>query len=373
MEKRLRAEESPIPVSGVRMAAIPAILLMSLLWTAACGIRKPPVAPERKSSPAATLRGFQKGTAVVLSWEIGARSGAGSAGGRTARAEIFRLIDKSGRKRRLTVPDFESRSGLLASLDTSADGKSMSYVDQVGLSGESITITYAVRLVNELGQRGNLSNLVSISPQYRIAGPPVGLSSSVSQDAVTLTWKAPSANLDGSSPPNVAGYNVYRQEAGGAARLLNPAPIPTEEFGDREFDFGKDYAYFVRTVSVGAQGDPIESVDSDRLESKPRDSFAPEPPFAITIASSPKVISLFFAENLEKDVAGYKVFRSEEPGVPIGQWKLMTPTLLRKTTFQDGSVESGKLYYYYLVAVDKAGNESGPSEIVSERASGENP
>ena len=35
-------------------------------------------------------------------------------------------------------------------------------------------------------------------------------------------------------------------------------------------------------------------------------------------------------------------------------------------TFQDTRVESGKTYYYYLTAVDKAGNVSGTSEVVSE-------
>ena len=35
--------------------------------------------------------------------------------------------------------------------------------------------------------------------------------------------------------------------------------------------------------------------------------------------------------------------------------------------FQDERVESGKTYYYYLTAVDQAGNVSPPSEVASEK------
>jgi len=41
---------------------------------------------------------------------------------------------------------------------------------------------------------------------------------------------------------------------------------------------------------------------------------------------------------------------------------------LTRTTYQDDKVEPGKTYYYYIVAVDKAGNVSQPSEVGSEKA-----
>jgi len=46
----------------------------------------------------------------------------------------------------------------------------------------------------------------------------------------------------------------------------------------------------------------------------------------------------------------------------------LNPTLLTRTSFQDDKVESGKKYYYYVIAVDTAGNVSQPSEVVSETA-----
>jgi len=52
--------------------------------------------------------------------------------------------------------------------------------------------------------------------------------------------------------------------------------------------------------------------------------------------------------------------------LPLTEWTLLTPDLLKTNTFQDTRVESGKVYYYYLTATDKFGNVSKPSEIVSE-------
>ena len=79
-------------------------------------------------------------------------------------------------------------------------------------------------------------------------------------------------------------------------------------------------------------------------------------------------ISIFFAVNPEKDIAGYKIYRSTDPSLEKSKWTLLTPQLLTSNTFQDKSVESGKTYYYYLTATDSSGNVSQPSEVVSEQA-----
>ncbi len=41
---------------------------------------------------------------------------------------------------------------------------------------------------------------------------------------------------------------------------------------------------------------------------------------------------------------------------------------LQRTTFQDDAVSSGQRYFYYVVALDAAGNVSRPSEVESETA-----
>ena len=94
--------------------------------------------------------------------------------------------------------------------------------------------------------------------------------------------------------------------------------------------------------------------------------FAPSSPSAITLAAGQNLISIFFAINPEKDVVGYNIYRTTDETLDKAKWELLTPELLKTNTFQDSKAESGKKYFYYLTATDKAGNISEPSETVSE-------
>ena len=98
----------------------------------------------------------------------------------------------------------------------------------------------------------------------------------------------------------------------------------------------------------------------------PKSKSAPTAPSAITLAASPTTISIFFAVNPEKDIVGYKIYRSIDQTIDKAKWQLLTPDLLKTNTFQDTRVESGKTYFYYLTATDKFNNVSELSEVVSE-------
>ena len=111
---------------------------------------------------------------------------------------------------------------------------------------------------------------------------------------------------------------------------------------NRTFEFTKEYFYFVRAVSVGTGGELVESLESPIVAVRPVDTFPPSPPAAITVAAAPGTISIFFAVNPEKDVVGYRIYRSEDRDAPIDKWQLLTPDLLTKNTFQDTRVEAGK-------------------------------
>jgi hypothetical protein len=147
---------------------------------------------------------------------------------------------------------------------------------------------------------------------------------------------------------------------------LTKSPVTGTSYRDEFFEFGKQYFYFVRAVSASTEAVPIESDESNILKIKPVDTFPPSPPSAITLAAGQGVISIFFAVNPEKDIAGYKIYRSTDPNLEKSKWTLLTPQLLTSNTFQDKTVESGKTYYYYLTATDTSGNVSQASDVVSE-------
>ena len=289
---------------------------------------------------------------------------------RIERADIYRLTEPLNSPQALSEEEFASRSLIIATLkidDNDFGGKTLQFTDTLQLAGQPARLRYAVRFVNDSGQKASFSNFFLLEPAARVAGAPTSLSSALSQEAVKLTWQRPVANVDGSTPVNIIGFNVYRSESEAVpAKLLNRAPINDEDYDDRFFEFGKEYFYFVRAVSLGTDSRPTESGESNIVRLKSVDTFRPSAPTAVTIAATPTTISIFFPVNPETDVVGYRIYRSTEATLPKGQWELMTKEPQAANTFQDSAVESGRTYYYYVTAIDKFGNVSEPSETVNE-------
>jgi fibronectin type 3 domain-containing protein len=79
-------------------------------------------------------------------------------------------------------------------------------------------------------------------------------------------------------------------------------------------------------------------------------------------SSAPPEIDLSWSSNVETDLAGYHVYRSEQQDTP-GQ--LLTPDLLLSPAYRDTSVQPGHTYWYSVTAVDRSGNESARSAPVA--------
>lgn len=286
--------------------------------------------------------------------------------------DIYRLAEPLGSSFSLTEDEFSSRSTLISSKKIDEQDfqlKKLTFSDQLEFAGQPVRLIYAIRFVNSSGQKAAYSNFLLVEPTARIARTPADIKAQIVEQSVNIIWTAPQSNVDGTTPVNILGYNIYRIiNDSDSSKLLNPKPITEHIFADKTFEFGQKYRYFVRTVSLGADGETVESLDSSEITVLPLDIFPPAPPSAITIAAAPNNLSIFFATNTEKDIAGYRVYRSKDKNIPVNEWENLTPDLLTTNTFQDKRVESGQLYYYYLKAFDKTGNVSEPSEIVSETA-----
>lgn len=340
-----------------------------------CGKRRPPQPPiERVQQRTELLSGVQRGNQVLLSWPAPLRNAPNSSVQSIRRIDVYRLAEKPTAPLPLTEEEFAARSNLIGSVTydqiKNAKGE-LTYTDQLELAGEPTRLRYAVRYVNESGQRAAFSNFLLIEPAARIAQPPTLLSAGneVSEAGINLTWQAPAANIDGTTPVNVLGYNVYRLDSEGAedsGAPLNAALVEGTQFLDKNFKFGDSYRYLVRSVSLGTEGAQVESLNSNVISISPRDTFPPSAPGPVTLAAVAGRISIFFPANLESDVAGYNIYRSTDPNLAKDKWARLNRELLTKTTFLDDNVESGKVYYYYVTAVDQTGNVSPPSEVKSE-------
>lgn len=346
---------------------------------AGCGKRRPPLPPvERVQQRTEFLSGAQQGNEVILSWPAPSRNAPDSSVQSIRRIDVYRLAEKPGAPLALTEDEFAARSTLVGSVtyeQIQTAGDKITYRDVLELAGQPTRLRYAIRYVNASGQRAAFSNFLSIEPAARIAqAPALSAQPKILEDSITLTWSPPTANIDNSTPVNLLGYNVYRTDESQTQpgnQPINSALISGTEYSDKNFQFGKDYNYIVRAVSLGTGGAQVESLNSNSVPASPRDTFPPAAPDRPSVAAPEPTsarLAIFFAANKETDIAGYNIYRSTDPNLLKQDWTKLNQTLLTRTTFQDDRVESGKTYYYYIVAVDKAGNVSPPSEVGSERA-----
>lgn len=287
------------------------------------------------------------------------------------RVDVYRVAEKLNAPLPMTEDQFEARATLIGSVpyaEIKNAGATLTYKDQLELAGEPARLRYAIRYVNAAGQRAAFSNFFLMTPASKVAAPPTNVRKEEQETANIIKWDAPDKNTDGSTPVNLLGYNVYRtakSQPAAPLKPLNEDPLTSTEFRDRNFKFGETYNYFVRAVSLGTEGKPVESVNSDEVEVTPKDIYPPGPPDMTQPNPIQGRIALFWTANTEPDVVGYYVFRSTDPNQPK-PWTKLTPQLYNRTTFTDQNVETGKTYYYYVTAVDNAGNESKPSQVVSE-------
>lgn len=235
------------------------------------------------------------------------------------------------------------------------------------------------------------------------------LKAEVRHEGVALSWSAPEKTLVGPSPP-ISSYRIYRADrtpaassnpsatsgaganaadkygataaiaqaangkSGVEAPLVKIAESEAPSFLDSQAEFGRTYAYSVRSV-VQYPGEMLESADSNIVEVSPKDIFPPAAPLGLVIVlvpregTAPATLDLSWAISPEIDIAGYNVYRSEQgegPGTRQNQQLLLTPA------FRDMNAVPGHRYFYSVTAVDRAGNESPASAPISGGVPAEN-
>ena len=351
------------------------LALCALSMAPTCGKSRPPSPPiERIQQRTELLSGAQRGNQVILSWPAPRRNASSGSVQSIRRIDVYRVAEKLDAPAAMTEDEFATRAILIGSVpydEIKKGAEGLTYTDVLELAGEPSRLRYAVRYVNAAGQRAAFSNFLMVEPAARIAEPPTDVTRELSETAIVIRWTAPKQNIDGSTPVNLLGYNIYRinsSQTEVGQTPINQALLTTTEYQDRNFKFGEKYTYVVRAVSLGTLARPVESLNSNSVDAAPLDIYPPSAPTGLSIGPAPGRLSLFFAANPESDLAGYLVYRSTDSSLPKNQWTLLTTAVLTRTTFTDENVEPGKRYFYYIVAVDAAGNRSQPSDVASETA-----
>jgi len=347
----------PRPAPGVLLA------LLALLG-GACG-KKGAILPPIPLVPQAVegLRAEQRGGRILFEWTNPSAYRDGTALGELAAIEIWEgdtPADFPDAARLIRVLGAEELAALKKSADLKAGPSSFAIpLDGASLPGRSRALALRVKDVRKK-RFSEFSTPVLILTTLAPL-PPSNLRAALFEDRIALSWILPSSNIDGSAPPNLGGFNIYRAEGEEAFRRLNDRPVRDASYIDKDFEFGKVYRFCVRAFSAGEAA--AESEDSPIVEAAPRDVFPPAVPTGLAAAAGGMVITLLWDGGRETDLSGFKVWRREGGR---GGYSLLTPVPIPGNTFADPSAKKGKRYEYAVSALDKTGNESARSVPVAE-------
>jgi len=362
---------------AVLFLLLPAVLCM----TAACGAPGEPQPPSPPVPAAvADLAARQQGNGVQLLFTLPGRTTGGDRLAEPPATEIFRgALTAEGKPDNKSFRLVYTIPGELSS--DYASGGRMQFTDPIAAeelrAHAPLPLAYRVRTRASKKRDSSDSNTVIVT-LYPVARKIAAVEAKVSQESVELSWQASELDAPDRSGGAVSAYHVYRGELeagsplGDGADLTHvkwknpPALLATTETGsysDRLFEFGKSYVYFVRSVTASA-GNAIESDDSTPVLVAPRDIFPPSAPqnvvaAVLPAAGSPLVVDLSWSINVESDLAGYRIYRSEREGERGGS---LVSDLLPSPSYRDAAAAPGHRYWYSVTAVDRAGNESASSE-----------
>jgi predicted small lipoprotein YifL len=334
-------------------------LLLLALASGACGKRGPLKPPEpRGPTPPKEVAARQTGDRVVVSFVAPVARG-DRPSQQPVRAELVRVTYAPGLHPPQDPDAFRRVGAVVATLerDPLAAGSRLrledpSYKELAG-GGVDWTLRYAVRVRD---RKGRPSPLVVAPDLLPVTPPPVpsGVHAEATADGIRVRW----------DPPKVEGipkYNLYRAEQGAdfGDLPLHREPLSTTEYLDTDVAAGKSYRYVVRTAM--SEGPPFrESAPSVVAGVVAEDRFPPAAPSGLVAVQEGKAVRLFWNPNQERDLAGYRVYRRDA----AGEWRRIGPELGVEPLLLDPEARPGTQVSYRVTAVDRAGNESIPSEPV---------
>lgn len=201
-------------------------------------------------------------------------------------------------------------------------------------------LVIGVKVHGPHGRDTGWGNMVAINVVPPLPTP-VDLTAKDDPAGVRLDWHATAGH-----------FRVYRRLKS-ETNWVEIGQSDKPSYVDADIQYGKEYQYFAQTTEKTTTGQ-AESEISDIIDFKPTDSFPPAVPTGLTAVPGARSIELLWDRNVEKDLAGYFVYRD---GKRIGD-KLISPA------YSDKAVMPGVTYKYQVSSIDNANNESAKSAVV---------
>ncbi|HXJ05735.1 MAG TPA: hypothetical protein VNH65_11580 [Candidatus Acidoferrum sp.] len=360
-------------------------LNLALLLVAGCGAPGEPTPPSPPTPVAVTdLSAHQAGDGVQLMFTLPVNTVTGDRLMAPPAVEFVRGASKpDGSPDRKSFRVVYTIPGAL--VDNYVSSGHLKFIDPIApaetRAHPGISLFYLVRTRASKKRTSAESNSVAVR-LFPVPEPIAHLEAHLTESAIDLSWLAPTRTSGGDPLSTLTGYRIYRGELDPSSieaastdfskvKWRSPlallAPSDDTSYRDTLFDFGKTYAYCVRSV-VLVEGNALESSDSFPVIVAARDTFPPGAPQNLVAAvlsgasAGSVLVDLSWSINLETDLAGYRVYRSEQQDT---RGSVITPGLLLAPAYRDTSVEPGHRYWYSVTAVDRAGNESDPCPAVA--------
>lgn len=363
------------------------IIFSCCLLLAGCGAPGQPTPPSPPIPSAITdLTARQSGDGALLSFTLPGKTVTGKRLTENPACEIFRgalkadgSADNQSFRLVYAIPS--------AMVPNYVVEKHVEFTDPLppekGKAHPGSKVAYLVRTRVSPKKSSADSNIVEVAI-FPVPQSIAGVDAQVTETAIELSWPPITQTSGGEALGDVT-YRLFRGQLNSPvdqavidaatkdlahARWKSPLALlaspASNSYRDADFVFDETYVYVVRTVAT-ARPEILESADSVPLIVTPKDIFPPAAPQGLVAAvlqgdpAAAPVVDLSWSISPEPDVAGYRVYRSEQEGQ---RGAAVTSELLPTPAFHDAAVQPGRRYWYTVTAVDRFGNESPASAPV---------
>jgi uncharacterized protein len=272
-----------------------------------------------------------KGKVVIVSWKADERDVAGFNVYRsgTDEKQLIKInsapLNSGTREFRDSVPAFQSYSYFVASSDSSAnESRSMPANCEV--------------FDNEAPSR------------------PAELTASADTGRISLRWRA-------NPESDIKGYLIYRAVGNSSYVRLTAEPVGDSFYKD---DFHPSVKNTLLYKIAAVDHTLNKSEFSKEVRVQLPDVIAPSPPFISKAGPTEKnELMIEWFSNPERDLKGYELLRNEG----TEEFKKINIKIIPRSInkYTDRSVTEGRLYTYYLRAIDSTGNVSSASNKTKAR------